>query len=72
MAHAEIRVQDNAIDAIVVAAQQILTVLPSLYWLACWCPRKAYIWPLSMLAPTMNSRERAAGDICNAADHFSH
>jgi hypothetical protein len=47
MAHAEIRVQDNAIDAIVAAAQQILT---SLYWLACWCPRKAYIWPLSLLA----------------------
>jgi hypothetical protein len=50
MAHPEIRVQDNAIDAIVAAAQQILTVLPSLYWLACWCPRKAYIWPLSLLA----------------------
>jgi hypothetical protein len=33
MAHAEIGVQDNAIDAIVAAAQQILTVLPSLY---CW------------------------------------
>jgi hypothetical protein len=50
MAHPEIRVQDNAIDAIVAAAQQILTVLPSLYWLACWCPRKVYIWPLSLLA----------------------
>jgi hypothetical protein len=37
--------------AIVAAAQQILTVLPSLYWLACWCSRKAYIWPLSLLAP---------------------
>jgi hypothetical protein len=46
MAHAEIGVQDKAIDAIVAAAQQILTVLPSLYW-----SRKAYIWPLPLLAP---------------------
>lgn len=45
--------------------------LPSLYWLACWCARKRKLASVAA-HPTMNSRERVAGDICNAADHLLH